>query len=160
MKCLLSLFVCLSLLVSGCASKSTVAVSIVNVRLTDMTAFETTATFTLRFSNESPEPAQLTGGVHKIYLNGLYVGKGLNSETLDLPRLGSATQDVTVYLNNIALITRVKPVIESKSFDYRIQSTLYGKSWFSRMRSVSEGRVDIKDFTPTPDSTNSPAQQM
>jgi LEA14-like dessication related protein len=157
-KRLLSLFVCLPLLVAGCASKSTVSVNIVSVRLTDMTTFETTATFTLRFSNESPEPVQFTGGVHKIYMNGLYVGKGLTSEILDLPRLGTATQDVTVYLSNIALATRVKPMIESKSFDYRIQSILYGKSWMSRMRSVSEGRLDMRDFTPTPESTNAPVQ--
>ena len=155
------LFCCcvgLLLVLSGCASKSTVAVNIVSVRFTDMTAFETTTTFTLRFSNESPEPVHLTGGVHKIYLNGLYVGKGLSSDPLDVPRLGTTTQEVIVHLNNIALATRVKPIIESEHFDYRIESVLYGKSWLSRMRSSSEGRLDLKDFTPTPESTNAPAQ--
>lgn len=158
MKRIFPLLACLSLLVSGCGSKSTVTVGIVSVRFTDMTAFETTGTFTLRFSNESPEPVQFTGGVHKIYINDLYVGKGLTSEALEIPRLGTATQEVTVHLNNIALATRLKPMIESKSFDYRIQSVLYGKSWMNRMRSESEGRLDLKDFTPTPETTNSPPQ--
>jgi LEA14-like dessication related protein len=150
MKRIISLLACLPFLICGCGSKSTTTVNIVNVQFKDITAFETTATFTLRFSNEKPEPVRLTGGVHKIYMNGLYVGKGLSSEALELPRLGTAMQDVTVHLSNIALATRLKPIIESQSFDYRVQSTLYGKSWFNRMHSVSEGRLDLKDFTPTP----------
>jgi LEA14-like dessication related protein len=157
MKQFLCLLACLPLLIAGCASQSTVTVGIVNVRLTEMTAFETTATFTLRYSNESPAPVELTGGVHKIYLNGLYVGKGLSSEALVVPRLDTAKQDVTVHLSNLAMITRIKPVIESKSFDYRIKSVLYGKSWMDRMSTVSEGRLDMRDFTPTPDNTNSVA---
>lgn len=158
MKHFLHLIVALPLLVAGCASQSPVSVGIVNVRLTDVTAFETTATFTLRFSNESPAPVELTGGVHKIFLNGFYVGKGMTSETIVVPRLETATQDVTVHLNNIAMITRIKPIIESESFGYRIESLLYGKSRMDRMRTASEGRLDMKDFTPTPESTNSVPQ--
>ena len=158
MKCLFSVFACVLLLNCGCTTRSTVSVDIVSVRITDMTAFETTATFVLRFSNESPQPVELTGGAHKIYINNLYVGKGLSSEPLTVPRLGTATQNVTVHLNNVALATRLKPIIESQSFDYRIQSVLYGKSWMSRMSSTSEGRLDMKDFTPTPETTNAPVQ--
>ena len=136
--------------VCGCRTPHGPAVSLVNVRFTQATAFETTATFTLRLNNEMPEPMQLEGGVHKIYLNGLYVGEGLSGETLDLPRLGTATQEVTVHLSNLRMVTRIKPIIESRSFDYRIKSVVYGKSPAGRMRSVSEGRLDLKDFTPTP----------
>jgi LEA14-like dessication related protein len=85
------------------------SVGLVNVRFTQATAFETTAAFTLRLSNETPEPLQLDGGVHKIYLNGLYVGEGLSGDTLDLPRLGTATQDVTVHLSNLRMVTRIRP---------------------------------------------------
>lgn len=158
MKHLLYLLLLLPLFLAGCASQSPVSVGIVNVRLTDVTAFETTTTFTLRFSNESHEPVELTGGVHKIYLNGFYIGKGLSSETIAVPRLETAKQDVTVHLSNIAMITRIKPIIESESFGYRIESLLYGKSRMDRMRTVSEGRLDMKDFTPTPEITNSVTQ--
>jgi LEA14-like dessication related protein len=153
-------FVCALLLLSGCASQSPVSVNIVNVKLTDMTAFETTATFTLRFSNESPEPVELTGGVHKIYLNGLYVGKGMSSELLDVQRLATAIQDVTVHMNNLALATRIKPIIESKSFDYRIQSVLYRKSWLDRVSTENVGRLDLNDFTPTPETTNNAVNKV
>jgi len=138
------------LCVCGCQTRPGPAVSLVNVRFTQATVFETTASFTLRLSNETPEPMLLDGGAHKIYLNGLYVGEGLSGETLDLPRLGTATQEVTVHLSNLRMVTRIKPIIESRSFDYRIKSVVYGKSPAGRMRSVSEGRLDLKDFTPTP----------
>ena len=138
------------LLLAGCQTSPGPAVSLVNVGFTHSTAFETTATFTLRLSNETPKPMQLEGGAYKIYLNGLYVGEGLSDATIQLPRLATATQDVTVHLSNLRMITRIKPIIESRSFDYRIKSVLYGTSPAGRLRSVNEGRLDVKDFTPTP----------
>jgi len=157
MKILLGFWVCLLLFLCGCSPKPGPAVSLVSVRLTDMTAFETTATFTLRFSNDQPEAIHLTGGAHKIYLNGLYVGEGLSSDELTLPRLATATQEVTMHLSNIALITRIKPIIDSKSFDYRIRSTLYGPD--GRLRSESAGHLELNDLLPgeVPGTTNQTA---
>ena len=158
MKVLQIFGVCLLLALCGCSPKPGPAVSIVTVRLTDMTAFETTATFKLRFSNDTPEAMRLTGGAHKIYLNGLYVGEGLSGDTLELPRLATATQEVTVHLSNIALVTRIKPIIDSRSFDYRIRSTLYSQA--GRLRSENTGRLELKDFIPEekeePAATNNP----
>lgn len=148
-------------LLAGCGGKEGPAVNLVNVRVQSATALETTATFTIRLSNDAPEARQFTGSSHRIYLNGLYVGKGLNDKTIEVSRLGTVTQDVTVHLNNLALATRIKSVIEAKRFDYRIQSVFYGKGWLDKMRSESEGRLDLKDFTPTPeaDSTNAPPSE-
>ena len=148
MKLICSLLPCL-LIVCGCQTAPCPSVSLVNVRFSQATAFETTATFTLRLSNESPQPLQLDGGVHKIYLNGLCVGEGLNSDTLELPRLGTATQDVTVHLSNLRMVTRIKPIIESRSFVYRIKSVVYGNSTAGRMKRTSEGRLDLNDSTPS-----------
>lgn len=137
------------LLIAGCSRNDGPAVSLVSVHFQDATVLETTATFTLRLENEKPEPLQLNGSVHKIYLNGLYVGKGLSDATVSVPRLSTVTNDVTVHLSNLALATRLKSVIDSKSFDYRILSKFYGQSWLAGSRSVSEGKLDLKDFTPT-----------
>lgn len=145
------------LVLGGCGRKDGPSVNLVSVRFQDATALETTATFTLRLSNDAPEPRQFTGGAHKIYLNGLYVGKGLSDKAIDVPRLGTVTQDVTVHLSNLALATRIKSVIEAKRFDYRIESVFYGKGWLDRMRSESEGKLDFKDFTPTPEPESSNA---
>ena len=132
--------------------------NLVSVRFQTATALETTATFTIRLSNDAPEARQFTGSAHKIYLNGLYIGKGLSDKTVDVPRLGTVTQEITVHLSNLALATRIKSVIEAKRFDYRIQSTFYGKGWLDRMGSETEGKLDLKDFTPTPEPefTNAP----
>ncbi len=123
----------------GCGGASGPSVSLVNLRFQDATVLETTAVFTLRLSNESPAAVQFNGEGHTIYLNGLYVGKGLSDQTVAVPRLGTATHEVTVHLSNLALATRLKAILESKGFDYRIRSTFYGKSWLSRMQSESPG---------------------
>lgn len=154
---ILTLAACAAVL-CGCGGKNGPAVSLVNVRFQNATALETTATFTIRLSNDAPEARQFTGSSHKIYLNGLYVGKGLNDKNIDVPRLGTVTQDITVHLNNLALATRIKAVVEAKRFDYQIKSVFYGKGWLDRMSSESEGRLDLKDFIPTPETgpTNAP----
>jgi len=150
-----------ALLLCGCNRNDGPAVSLISVRFQDATVLETTATFVLRLSNEQPAPWQMNGSVHKIYLNGLYVGKGMSDESVTVPRLSTVTNNLTVHLSNLAMATRLKSVIESKRFEYRIQSTFYGQTWPSRSRSVSEGVLDLKDFTPTPETpsaTNVPPQ--
>jgi len=159
MKTLISLMAC-ALLACGCSRQTPgLSVNLANVRFDEVTVFETTAIFTLRLNNETPKQMKFTGSAHRIYLNGLYVGSGLSSEPVAVPRLGSVTQPVTVHLSNLALATRVKSVIESKSFDYRVRSVFYGESWFGRMHSVSEGRLELKDFMPAPQpaESNAPA---
>ena len=155
MKRILSLAAC-AVLLWGCNHAAGPSVNLVSVHFQNATALETTATFTIRLSNDAPEARQFIGSAHKIYLNGLYVGKGLCDKTVDVPRLGTVTQEITVHLSNLALATRIKSVIEARRFDYRIQSVFYGKGWFDRVRSESEGQLDLKDFTPTPEpeSTN------
>jgi len=140
---------------AGCGGSPGPGVSLVTLRFEDATALETTATFTLRLENESPKPVKFSGAVHKIFINDLYVGKGLSDVALEVPRLNTVTQAVTVHLNNLALATRLKSIIESESFSYRIESVFHGDSVFSRMRSDSAGKLALKDLMPeTEGSTN------
>lgn len=146
-----------AVLLAGCGSSQPgPSVSLVNLRFESATALETTATFTLRLSNESPEPIALEGEVHKIYLNGLYLGKGLSDQKIEVPRLGTVTHDVKVHLSNLALATRVKSIIDAKSFAYRIDSVFHGKGAFSRMKSESTGKLELKDLIPDELATNTP----
>jgi LEA14-like dessication related protein len=125
-------------------------VALVNVRLDQATVWETVAIFTVRVSNGTPEPLIIDGSVHKFYLNGLYVGQGLNGEKLQVSRLSSTTQEIPVYLRNIALATRIRPILEARALDYRVNSTLYvvegGHS--RRCRLNHEGRLALEDFQP------------
>ncbi len=156
MKTFLSLLLGASLLCGCGGGDPGPAVNLINLRFDDATALETTATFTLRLSNESPQPVALEGEVHKIYLNGLYLGKGLSDAKVEVPRLGTVTHEVKVHLSNLALATRIKSIIETKSFEYRIVSVFHGKSMFRRMKSESSGKLELKDLVPEMDSTNAP----
>lgn len=150
-----------ALLLCGCGRNNGPSVNLVTLHFKEATMMETTADFVLRLSNDSPEAQKFTGSVHKLYINGLYVGKGLSDQSIEVPRLGTVTQAVTVHLNNLALATRIKAVIEARSFDYKVQSTFYGDSMFSRRRSETSGRLDLKDFTPTETSeTNEPPAEV
>ena len=148
MKLIFSLLVVM-LTLCGCSRSSGPAVSLVTMHFKEATLLETTAVFTLRLDNDAPAPVEITGAAHSIYLNGLYVGKGLSDATMTVPRLSSVTNDVTVHLSNLAMATRVKSAIEAKRVDYRIQSTFYGKSWLDRRSSESTGKLDMQDFMPT-----------
>lgn len=143
-------------LLAGCGGNPGPSVSLINLRFDEATALETTATFTLRLSNESSQPVEIEGEVHRIYLNGLYLGKGLSDAKVEVPRLGTVTHEVKVYLSNLALVTRLKSIIETKSFEYRIASVFHGKSMFSRMKSDNIGKLELKDLVPDEMTTNAP----
>lgn len=161
MKTVFGLLVAVGLLCGCGRSANGPSVSLINLRFEEATALETTATFTLRLSNESSHPVKFTGEVHKIYLNDLYIGKGLSDQAVEVPRLGTVTHEVKVHLSNLALATRIKAIIEAKSFSYRIASVFHGDSWLSRTTSESIGKLELKDLIPDLESaTNAPAATM
>jgi LEA14-like dessication related protein len=125
-------------------------VALVNVRLNEATLWETTAVFTVRISNETPEPITIDGSAQKFYLNGIYVGEGLASERIEVPRLNSTTQEISVHLRNLAMATRIRPILEQRAMDYRMDSTLYvvNGSRSHGCHLVREGRVSLQDFQP------------
>lgn len=139
----------------GCATVRPfegVDVSLVNLRFVQSTVWETTAVFTVRLQNESPDPVTLTGGVHKFYLDGSFLGEGLSNQSVTLERLSSATQDITVHLRNLSLARRLKPIIEQQRFDYRVDSVLYfdSASRYGRGKVSHAGQLDLREFQPTP----------
>ena len=125
-------------------------VALVGVRLSEATVWETTATFTVRVSNESPEPLALDGSVHKFYLDGVYIGTGMSGERVEIPRLSSTMQTLTVHLRNVAMATRIRPILEARAVSYRVNSTLYvvNESRSRRCRLSREGRLALNDFAP------------
>ena len=148
----------LFLTLPGCATLPNAAeldVSLVNLRFAEATVLETTAVFTLRLQNESPAPVRIVGGVHKFYLNGSFVGKGLTSEEVEIPRFSSVTQPVTVYLRNISMAGRIKSLLEARKVNYRINSVLHSQreNRRARLHLSSEGTFDLQDYQPSPRAT-------
>jgi hypothetical protein len=149
---LLALLGCLALLgPAGCSTTDGtggMGVRLANLRFTGATAFETTAVFTIRLQNETTSPIRLKGAVHRVTLNGLKIGDGVTNQELDLPGLSSTTQDVEIHFSNLRLATRLKGLIDSRAFDYSLDSTLHGVGPFGSTRVKTAGRLDLGEFQP------------
>jgi len=115
-------------LTGGCASLGPMTppdVALVDLEFTDLTVFETTGQITVRVTNENPDPLVIEGAVFKLFLNGVPVGKALDSERVEIPRLGTATHSVTLHVNNVALISRLATMLEQPELDYRMRTKLW-----------------------------------
>lgn len=125
---------------SGCATLGIVPpeVALVNLEFEDLTVFETTGAFTVRLSNENPDPLFITGGVFRLYLNGVRVGKGLSSEAVEIPRLGTTTQKVDLHINNLALATQLVSLMDQPTLSYRIKTKLFLERSFGTRKLVFE----------------------
>jgi LEA14-like dessication related protein len=127
----------ITVLTAGCASLGTMTppdVSLVDLELTDVTVFETTGTITVRLTNENPDPLTVDGAVFKLYLNGMAVGKALDAERVEIPRLGTATQTVNLHINNVALVARLATMLEQSELNYRIKSKLWVERPYGRRK--------------------------
>lgn len=128
---------------TGCASIGVIPpdVSLVDLEFTDLTMFETTGEFTVRLANENQDPLRVTGGVFRLYLNGVKVGKALSSEPVEIPRLGTATHRVSLHINNVALATRLMGLMEQPTLDYEIKTKLFldGALGTRRLNFVNSG---------------------
>lgn len=141
------------LLFSGCATRPDEAlldVKLVNLRFTQSRVLETDAVFTLRIENESPSALRITGGVHKFYLNGELIGKGMSGDVFEVPRFSSVEQDVVVHLRNVTMARKVRPIIENQRVHSRADSLLYCEAGGRehRVHVSHETTLDVREFVP------------
>ena len=136
------------LLLNGCATPTRdpdIEVSLANLRFSEATLTETTLDFLVRIDNATPETMTLQGGVHRLYINGAYLGKGMSGDAIEIPRFGSVTQPVKVHLSNLRMAGRIRQIMDSQSVSYRLQSQVYtarGKS----LGSMREGTFQFSDL--------------
>lgn len=117
---------------SGIYPSAPPQVSLVDLRFTDVTVFETSGLMVLRLANENPDPMLIDGGVYNLYINGVRVGQGLSDASFEVPRLSSEVDEVPFRVNNLAFATRLKGIIDSGSFDYLIKAKVYVEGGFGR----------------------------
>lgn len=128
---------------AGCSGLGLVRppdVTLVDLEFTDLTLFETSGEITLRLANENAEALALDGGVFTLFLNGVKVGKGLSSRRVEVPSFESATYRVPIYVNNLALVTRLAALLEEPVLDYRIRARLRLEVPYGTRRLTSEYR--------------------
>jgi LEA14-like dessication related protein len=143
----------LVLVLAGCATMQDDGdfdVTLVKVDSAHGTEGEFQFVFTLRLQNASPTAIALDGGAHKIYLNGVYVGQGLSNERVEVPRLATTTQQVTVNLSTFRLARAAYRVYNTHQADYRVESTLYAVKGAGtrRIHAHKEGTVNLDAFVP------------
>lgn len=135
---------------TGCATltqRGTLGISVVNLKPKQASLFETSAELTLRYTNESAQPLPLAGSAHKLYLNGSYVGRAVTDERVTIPGLGTTTQTVVVYLENLTLIRKAAELSGSDApvVAYRLDSRLHPVEGggLGGLRLSSSGELDL-----------------
>jgi LEA14-like dessication related protein len=150
----LYLFLASVVLLAGCAhhaDDSAFEVTLVNVKPAPGGGVgESALDCEIRLQNGSPESMSVEGGRHRIYLNGIYVGQGLNNQTVEVPRLGTTTQHVTVYLSTFRMAGSLFKIYEEHRAEYRLESTIYVRvNGHSRSISATRsGTVDSHALAP------------
>lgn len=99
--------------------------SLVNLRFTSATVFETVAEVEVRLENVSPDEVQVTGAAHRLTVNGINLGRGLSPDRLAVPRLAGVTQPVAFHLRNFSLARGLQELVQSRMLSYELDSTLY-----------------------------------
>ncbi len=145
------LLVACGLVFTGCQSAGSklgeISVSLVDIKPVGGTLFEARAVLTLRFVNENVVPFGISGSSHKVYLNGSYVGKAVSNEPLGLQPLTSATRDVTVLLENTALLKEILALGRSSTVSYRLDNIIFTTDGEDKVqiRSETKGSLDLQN---------------
>ncbi|MCB9030086.1 MAG: LEA type 2 family protein [Deltaproteobacteria bacterium] len=140
-------YLLLSFILASCSAVKpvTLDVALVDLYFSDVKLLETTLVSTIRIDNETPNSITFDGGVHKIYINDLYVGKALDDQTIEVPRLSSTKQQIKIEISNLTFFTKLQRMIQSKDFRYRIDSTFFvdGTYGIRKVTASKEGRFSL-----------------
>lgn len=133
----------------GCATlvpPAHVNVSLVTFRPLRAALLETTVELTLRLTNESAQPLPLHGSAHRLYINDTYVGRAVNGDAVTVPAFGAVTQNVTAYLENLALMGKVQSLGNATVINYRLQSELHPgtASHSALIKTSTTGQLDVR----------------
>lgn len=96
--------------------------SLVSAQARQASLFETGADLTLRLTNDGMQPLTLIGSAHRLFVNGSFVGRAVSNEHVILSGYGTATQTVTVYLENLTLVRKALEFGNAPSLAYRLDS--------------------------------------
>jgi LEA14-like dessication related protein len=148
--------VLICLVMSGCATRPDTRlldVSLIDIRqVPSQTGAwgEVQLACTLRIDNGSPVALPFGGSAHDITINGKRLGQALSDNAVVIPRLGSETITVNLYLNALRTTQALYRMYQDQNLQYEIQSTLYpgsqgslsGRGW----RVKTAGTLDPAQF--------------
>lgn len=149
------LVICGALAVTtGCSSMASIEpleVTLSNLKITEVTVFETTLVAKLRVTNPNPEAITINGGSFKLILNDTKVGTGTTSETFTVERLDSALIDAVFHLNNASALLRLRDILQEEEVTYGVSGSLFTEGSFGTRKTKIEktGRLDLSKTNPT-----------
>ncbi len=137
----------LTLLLSSCATLSSrqISVALSDVEAVNASVFETGVALTLRIANESDTNLSIRGSVHRLYINGVFVGRGLSDESLEIPPFSTATQRVPLYVENLSVIGKIRLWATGSKIAYRVESRLHPTTG-GGLRTESTGELDWRSL--------------
>jgi LEA14-like dessication related protein len=147
-------YVAFSLLVIGllgCTSMGSIeplGVTLADLKITEVTIFETTLVAKLRITNPNPDAYSIEGASFKLYLEDKKVGTGTSQESFTVDRLDSHVIDVIFHLNNASALLRLKDILENKDkeISYGVRGGLYTQGAFGtkKLKVDKTGLIDLQ----------------
>jgi LEA14-like dessication related protein len=110
-------------------------VTLADLKLTSISFFETSLGGTIRVQNNSSKELILNGSEHHLTINNIDLGTARSDQQITIPAYGNGTQDFRMTMSNLALFTRLEKIINSKKFNYLIESRLFLPGFFG-LRSI------------------------
>lgn len=142
----------------GCTSMGSVEpldVTLANLKVTEVTLFETTLIAKLRITNPNPDAFTIEGASFKLYLEDKKVGTGTSKESFTVDRLDSYVVDVVFHMNNASALLRLKDILEDsdKEVSYGVRGGLYTQGAFGtkKLKVEKTGVIDLENF-PVPEA--------
>lgn len=135
----------------GCSSMGSIEpleVTLSNIKVPEVTLFETTLIATLRITNPNPEGFTIDGASFKLFLDEKKVGTGTTSETFTVDRLDSAVVEAVFHINNASALLRLKDIFQEKEVSYGIRGSLFTQGSFGTKKIKVEkmGRIDLTEM--------------
>ena len=108
-------------------------------------AAKTPATLTLHFANENVVAVGIDSSTHRLFLNGSFVGTAVNTQPLGMQAMATATQEVPVKFDNLALVQQLAVAAGAGTTSYRLESDLLVLAGDEKIRvkSVEQGTLDL-----------------
>ena len=126
-------------------------VTLSNIKITEMTVFETTMVAKLRITNPNAEALTINGGSFKLILDDKKIGTGTASETFTVERLDSAVIDAVFHINNASALLRLQGILQAKEVSYGVRGSLFTQGSFGtkKIKIDKTGRLDLSEMNPT-----------
>ncbi len=140
------------LALTGCQTNfrlSPITVSIVELRPAPAAAGNQLV-MKLRFASANVLAVAVEDTTHKLYLNGTYVGRSVNPKAIGLPALGSIDQEVTLQLENRAVVTQILQADAHRPVAYTLESRLniQVEDAYEYYNTTQKGTVDLPALAP------------